>query len=181
MPPFGFRWYVLRTKPCKEKWVAEQIERRNIQAYFPLLKTFRKYLEAGRRQVEPLFPCYLFARAELASCYETIRRLSGLREVVRFGEHFPHLEDAVIAEFRRRETKDGYIRVRPAHASLRAREPVLVTEGLFAGHDGLFSGYLNAPDRVCVLLHFLQSRVRVELPAASIRPEYRVRAAGLTP
>ena len=82
------------------------------------------------------------------------------------------------AEFRRRETKEGYIRVRPVHRSLQAREPVLVSAGLFAGQGGLFSSFLNAPDRVCVLLHFLHSQVRVELRAASVRSASRPYAAG---
>lgn len=166
----GSRWYVLRTKPHKEKEVLAQLARRNIESYYPMLKTFRKYLEPGERQVEPFFPCYVFARADLALYFDQIRQLSGLHGVVRFGDYFPHLEADVIAEFRRRETPDGYIRVRRAARAFHAPEPVRITDGLLAGQVGLFSHYLNGPERVCLLLKFFHRLVPVELPASQVRP-----------
>jgi transcriptional antiterminator RfaH len=162
----GIHWYVLRTKPHSEKRVVAQLARRNIETYFPQIKAFRKYLGVGQRQVEPLFPCYMFARADLGRCYGDLRSLAGLRELVRFGGYFPYLEDTVIRELRRRETPEGYIRLR----RLLAPEPVRITGGLFAGNDGLFSRYLNAPERVCILLEFLHGQAKVDLAAAQVRP-----------
>lgn len=164
----GLRWYVVKTKPHRESEVRQQLARRNIETYSPMLKTFRKYLSRGQRQIEPLFPTYLFVSVDLARFYEDFRRLSGLRGVVRFGDYVPHLEAEVIADFRRRETPDGYIRIRGW--TLRASQPVRITGGLFAGQEGLFSGYLNAPERVCILMNFLHRKVRVELPAVQVRP-----------
>ena len=170
MPERALHWYVLRTKPYREKHVVEQLLRREIEAYSPLLKAFRKYLGSGQRQVEPVFPCYVFAQLDLDNGYEEIRRLGGLRGVVRFGDHVPRLDPEVIEEFRRRETPEGYIRVRPATPALEASEPVQITGGWFAGRDGMFSRYLNAPERVSILLDLLNGGVRVELESNQVKP-----------
>jgi len=165
----GIRWYVLRSKPYQEKQIAAHLGQRNIESYFPLFKAFRKYLGVGQRQVEPLFPCYLFARMDLALRWAEIQRLSGLRGLVRFGEYYPHLDSEWIAELRRRETPDGYIRVRPASRTMQHAQPVRIDGGLFAGQEGLFCRYLNAPERICILLQFLHSQAHVEVPAAQVR------------
>ena len=172
----GLCWYVLRTKPHREKHVGRQLAQRGIETYFPVLKAFHKYLREGQRQVEPLFPGYLFVRASLPSRYLEIRSLGGMLEVVRFGEHFPHLEAEVIAALRRRETREGYIRIRPV-AVLRASQPVRVTDGLFAGQEGLFCRYRNASERVSILLDFLHRQVRLELPATQVKPKTYAPAA----
>ncbi len=179
------RWLVLRTKPYREKEVAAQLDVRSIEAYFPQLKAFRKYLGAGKRQVEPLFPCYVFVRVNLAGRHE-LDKLGGARELVRFGSHVPHLDDEFIRELRRRETADGYIRIRPARPALLPTAPVRVTAGPFAGCDGLFSHHLNAPERVSVLLDMLHSRVSVELPADHVErlttvPPHASTAPNLSP
>ena len=172
----GMYWYVLRTKPHGEKRVGRQLAQCGIASYFPVLKAFRKYLRDGRRQVEPLFPGYLFALTSLPSRYAEIRNLSGMQDVVRFGEHFPHLDAEVIAALRRRETREGYIRIRPP-VRLLAGQPICVTGGLFDGQEGLFSGYRNASDRVSILLDFLHRQVLVDLPATQVKPKTYAPAA----
>jgi len=148
--------------------VAAQLEQRNLETYFPRLKVFRKYLLPGKREVEPLFPGYLFARVSMADCYAEIHRMSGLREIVRFGGAFPHLEAEIIAALRRRETPEGYIRVRQ-DGGLRTLDRVEVTGGPFAGRRGLLARYLPASERVCVLFDWLQGQVRVEMPSGQVR------------
>ncbi len=164
------QWYVLRIKPYQEKRVVAQLSRRDIEHYCPLLKVFRRDLITGRRQVEPFFPCYLFARINLTASYEEIRRLGGVRDVLRFGNFFPCVAPQVITELRRRETPAGYIRVRLGPRKLVASEAVIITNGLFTGQKGLFTRYLNGPERVCILLNFLERQVRVAMPAAVVRP-----------
>ncbi len=172
----GLYWYVLRTKPHREKHVGRQLAQRGIETYFPMLKAFRKYLREGQRQLEPLFPGYLFARVTISSRYAEIQNLSGMREVVRFGEHVPHLEAEVIAALRRCETGEGYIRIRPP-ALLRAAQPVCVTGGLFAGQEGLFCRYSEATERVSVLLDLLHQQVHLELPSSQVKSKTHAPAA----
>jgi transcription antitermination factor NusG len=105
--------------------------------------------------------------------HASLRKVGGIRDLVRFGGHIPHLEESVISEFRRRQTPDGHIRVRPPSAEMRRDEPVAITGGLFAGCEGLFSRYLNAPERVSILLDLLHNQARVSVPAAHVKPLMR--------
>jgi len=67
------RWHLLRTKTHQEKLLSENLQRRGIQHFLPLVKQNRT---RGSRKTTiqlPLFPGYLFLRGTIDDCYEADR------------------------------------------------------------------------------------------------------------
>lgn len=53
-------WYVIHTKPKNEKKVFEQILKKEIEAYLPLMQTVRYWSDRKKKLMVPLFPSYVF-------------------------------------------------------------------------------------------------------------------------
>jgi transcriptional antiterminator RfaH len=133
--------------------------------YCPRLRAQR--LSHGRRiEVRPLlFSGYCFVWIELQ--WHAARWSPGTCGLIMAGSGPAHVPDAVIAEIRARE-RGGLIELpkAPAH---RPGDQVRITSGPFAQHLALYEGQ-SAHERVEVLLQFLGSRQRTELPANAIEP-----------
>src|SRR5215472_14922779 len=53
-------WYVARSQPQKERYAAAALEQRGVESYLPVLT--KAHARAGRRNWEPFFAGYLFAK-----------------------------------------------------------------------------------------------------------------------
>ena len=73
-------WFVLYTKSRNEKLVAEQLRKREIEVYCPLLKTSRRWSDRTKVVEEPLFKSYCFVRLE----EHERARVFGVQGVVRY-------------------------------------------------------------------------------------------------
>ena len=55
-------WYVVYTKPKWEKKVAEQLSKRGVECYFPLIVQVRQWSDRKKKIEVPLFNSYIFVR-----------------------------------------------------------------------------------------------------------------------
>ncbi len=155
-------WYLVRTKPHKERWVCDQLAGCAAEVFLPLLRT------RGRLKValSPLFPCYLFARFDLHRDYFTVKYTSGVRGLVSAGRE-PLAVPAPIIEELRQRCSDGAVEL-PRKAFGRG-ERVRVVSGLFRGFEAIFERYLSSSERVAVLLEAIQAEgIRVVLPREAV-------------
>jgi len=154
-------WYALYTKPRQEQRLAEELRARGIETFLPL------YTERRRGEVpraRPLFPCYLFGRADLEVVgVSFFRWLPGVRALVSFGGVPARVPEEAIALVRKRllevEVCGGF---RPAR--FRPGERVRVREGPLAGLEAVFEGPLEPSERVRILIRFLGECNRAEVP-----------------
>jgi len=159
-------WYLVNTKPRKERWVADQLATVLPEVYLPLLRA--KTPRWGRMawSVGPLFPCYLFARFDLQLNYFDVKYIQGVRGLVSAGNE-PLAVPAVIVEEIRRRAKDGVIEI--AQKPIAKGDRVTVVEGPFRGLEAIFERYLSGAERVAILLSAVGATgVRMVLPASSI-------------
>ena len=162
------RWYVIRVKPFKEAYVQMQLAScTSIKTYCPQMKTPKKYLRRGQTQVEPVFPGYVFVRLDPRTQIFQLRRLHGYNALLSFDGRPARVPDELIRDFRRKAGSRGYIVYRPA-TTLEVNDPVQVVDGAFRGHTGLFLNYQGGAERVCLLMDFMNSRLRMELPASMV-------------
>lgn len=56
------RWFAVYTKYKAEKFVAEKLQKKGIEAYVPLLHYTRKYKSKTKQVALPLISCYVFVR-----------------------------------------------------------------------------------------------------------------------
>jgi transcriptional antiterminator RfaH len=161
-------WYCIRTKRYKESWVAYQLRESCDEVYLPLLRERRWVRRQLQWVIEPLFPCYLFARFVANKGIHTMRYMSGVAGIiVSSPEDGPTVVDEQIIAILREHSLSGYVEIEPA--PFFPDEELEIIAGPFQGLRALFYQELRAGERVAVLLEMLSSRVRVELPRAYVQ------------
>jgi transcriptional antiterminator RfaH len=104
------------------------------------------------RVVEPLFPCYIFARCSLERSFDEIRYVTGVSSLVHFGQRVAIVPEEVISDLRLQfQTEEPIV----VEESLSPGTEVLVAEGAFLGSRAIVVQYLPAKQRVQILLEFL--------------------------
>ncbi len=165
-------WFVVRTKPrCEEEAEANL----RAQGFVVLCPRYRKRVRHARKEtmkLAPLFPGYLFIQlAPHERRWTTIRSTRGVAYVVHFGDRYPSLPEAFIAEMQARMDAQGVVRLPDMREeSLRPGDLVRIRTGALAGLWGVVER-LKPQDRVVVLVELLQREVRVELPGWQIARE----------
>lgn len=153
-------WYALYTKPFKEFQVAEILEGKGVEVFLPTIRVWKARLR--REKEEPFFPCYLFARFDVEALGPSlIQWTPGLKRVVGFDGQWTVVPDVVIEYIKTRVqevNEKGFGGIMPG-------ERVKIVKGPLKGLEAMFEAPLPAAQRVRVLLEFLGSLRRCEIPA----------------
>lgn len=151
-------WYVLHTKPNKERQVQDLLAERRVEAYLPLIPTFR----ANRRIVlQPFFARYLFVRADLDLLGRWfLHYFPGSHGLVTIGEEPAKVSDQAIARIREQiQAVDGVA----VHGDLIVPgDSVVFVSGPFAEWRAIFDRRLDSAGRAAVLIQLLEKQVRIE-------------------
>jgi transcriptional antiterminator RfaH len=162
-------WYCARTKPKHEHIAAANLRKNlELEVFHPRLRVERATQRGVVRVVEPLFPCYLFVRCELAEKLGEIQHTNGIREMVRFGGKIPSVPDAVIGELRECFLMDAAM---PVESCFSPGDEVTVVEGVFAEARAFVLRVMPGRKRVQVLLEILGRSMPVEMDYASVVQE----------
>jgi transcription antitermination factor NusG len=60
--PEESNWYAIHTKPRNEKWIAEQLQEKEVFTFLPLLQQIHRWSDRWTQVVVPMFSCYVFVR-----------------------------------------------------------------------------------------------------------------------
>ena len=168
------RWYCVYTKVEAEVWARGNLWQRGYEAYLPRYARRRRHARRTDFVAAPLFPRYLFVRADLAARgARVITFAPGVSHLVSFGAGPVPVPDAVIAELRSHEGEDGLVEVtwgKGAASAYRAGERVRIHEGALCDQVGLFQCRLDA-ERVVILLELLGRAVPVRVAARALSAE----------
>jgi transcription antitermination factor NusG len=77
----GARWYALQVKAQKERSVAAILDHKGYEAYLPLYRTATAKTGRAGNEERPLFPGYVFCRADLSNRFAPVITTPG---VIRF-------------------------------------------------------------------------------------------------
>ena len=129
-PPME-HWYLVHTKPSRERQVAVQLHQRGFVVYLPLIWVSPVNPRASRER--PYFPGYLFAKLDLQSVgADVIRWSPGVKDLVEFYGEPASISDAFVAEL-----QQCLNRVRAvggnARDGARGTDFLLVNQGPFEG------------------------------------------------
>ena len=157
-------WYALYTKPRCEAQVVRALAVRGIAAFLPLLPD----RQTGRSK--PFFPCYLFARCDLASVgLTTLNWVPGLRRILSFAGRPVIVPDKAVdlieSGLQQIEAQGGL----PGHP-FKPGDEVVIEAGPLAGLRAVFQGPLGPAERVRILVSFLGEANRAEVPIEILRP-----------
>lgn len=159
-------WYLVRTKPGKERWVRDQLAAILPEVFLPMLRARMPRWGKLAVSVAPLFPGYLFARFDLTSHYFNVKYLPGVGGLVSAGMDPLVVPETIVHEIRLRGVNDVVeIQEKPFDSGERVR----VVEGPFRGFEAIFDRYLSGAERVAILLNTIQTTgLRVVLSAAAV-------------
>lgn len=159
-------WYLVRTKPGKERWVRDQLSARLSEVFLPMLKARMPRWGRLSMSVAPLFPCYLFARLDLQTDYFEVKYLAGVTGLVSAGADPIVVPQGIIEEIRARGVND-VIEIR--EVPFDSGQPVRIVEGPFRGFEAIFERYLSGAERVAILLNTIKKGgPRIVLPASAL-------------
>ncbi|HKV55977.1 MAG TPA: transcription termination/antitermination NusG family protein [Candidatus Binataceae bacterium] len=159
-------WYLVRTKPGKERWVHDQLCGILPEAFLPLLEARTPRWGKMAWSIVPLFPCYVFARFDLQSRYFDVKYMPGVQGIVSAGRDPLSVPGTVVDEIRLRGV-DGVVKIE--EKSFDNGDRIRVVEGPFRGFEAIFERYLSGPERVAILLSAVEANgLRVVLSASAV-------------
>jgi transcriptional antiterminator RfaH len=159
-------WYAIYTKPKREEMVSASLSQAGIEVYNPQLRA-RKYMKGQYRDVvEPLFPCYIFARFDPQTSLWMIRYTRGVKKVVSSINTPWLVAGEMIDLIRSREDDNGIITLK--YDAYRIGDAVKVANGPFAGLTGIFERPMKGNERVMLLLNAVSYQARVVVDRASL-------------
>jgi transcriptional antiterminator RfaH len=164
------RWYAVHCEARMETWARANLWQRGLEVYLPCYHKRRRHARRSDWVTRPLFPGYLFVRADLeAGDRRRVDSAPGVRRMVSFGDHTPAIADNIIEEIRGRQDADGLIRLaKPAR--FRRGEALRIAAGALSDQIGLFQ-CASDDQRVFLLLDLLGRKVRVRVPADQVSRE----------
>jgi transcriptional antiterminator RfaH len=161
------KWYVIRSKPRRERFVHDQLSGQGLEVFYPAVKVHPVNPRAARERA--YFPSYLFVHLDLSAFgANRLRWLPAAVGLLEFGGEPAIVPDLLVVQLKRKvsaiQAAGGLV-----FADLNQGDVIKITSGPFAGYEAIFDLRLKGADRVRVLLELLRRQVPLELDAGSIR------------
>lgn len=158
------KWYVLRTKPHKERAVYRLlVQKDDLDVYFPALRV--KPVNPRASKIRPYFPGYMFVNVDLEQQGDNaLRWTPGTKGLVRFGGQPASVPEHLIYELQKRLAALQEEQNQP-QGEFQKGDKVRIVDGPLAGYEAIFDVRLSGKDRVQILLSLLSgqaTRVKLE-------------------
>ncbi|MBI4220992.1 MAG: hypothetical protein HY682_12665 [Chloroflexi bacterium] len=167
-------WYVAKSKPGKERILATELARYDVETFYPYLRKVR----GGDARLEALFPTYMFCRFDpLQPDWQAIRWAHGLAYFLQADDELATVPEPLIEYL-----KDKTLRWNQGSTQSRFKpgERVRIVNGPFTGFEAIFRSYIPSRERCQVLLQAIKTFSTVEVPERdldSISTSWRTRFA----
>jgi transcriptional antiterminator RfaH len=165
------RWYLVHTRPARERVAEENLERQGYRVYYPrLLQPVRARARWVERVVS-LFPRYVFLHLEVGrQALSPAQSTMGVATLVRFGFDYAVVPHKVIESLRARaDPATGLHRLDRQRNMLAHGARVRIVAGAFGGLEGVFQRQ-SGDERVIVLLKLLGQSTPVCVPGGFVMP-----------
>jgi transcriptional antiterminator RfaH len=141
-------WYCVKTKARQEKSAEFNLLSQGYTVFLP--KCFN---EKRKNKIEVMFPCYLFVSLTIGiDDFASIRSTAGCSEVVRFGNHIPTIDDAVIESLKGAADTDDVVRMNDDFFNVG--DEVRIKSGTFKFFEGIIKAR-SGQDRVMIMMNVL--------------------------
>ena len=155
----SLQWIAIRSKPRSEKIVLNELNKKCIESFLPLIKKRQQWSDRKKWVEFPLFPSYLFARIELKdSLY--IMNTHGVNTIVKFGDKVITVEDKVVNSIKL--ALEGGYELHPMKYFTIGDE-VEVIDGPMKGVVGIVENKLKNENRLVIKIDALQQAVAVHI------------------
>jgi transcription antitermination factor NusG len=154
------RWYVLYLRSRYEKRVHEELEKRGIESFLPLVMEVRQWSDRKKKVDMPLFPGYDFVRIELSQKLRVLE-VDGVVKFVAIGSARPEpVPDEQIESLKLVIASPKTLR---KENPMKGGEVVRVKSGPLAGAQGIVVRTKGAA-RLVISIDSIKQAVSVEIP-----------------
>jgi transcriptional antiterminator RfaH len=153
-------WYVIQTKPKKEKEAESYLSIKGLKIFSPLIESFAQRRGRFSKEIKPLFPNYIFGNFDPIADYTLVKYGKGVNKIVSFGTDPTPISEVVVEGIMNRIDPTGIVRLK---VDLRANDPVRVKSGPFRDFLGIFEKWLPEKERVRILLNLIGYQPQIEL------------------
>jgi transcriptional antiterminator RfaH len=152
-------------KPKQDALAEQNLKNQGYQVYCPKIRVQTQHRGKMLSQVQTLFPRYLFIQlCDENQNWAPIRSTKGVLHIVRFGNHIPTVDDALIEEIRKRETQQLETQ---GLAQLVNGDTIRIESGPFYGHHAIFERY-DADQRIIALMTIIGQPQKITLDAVQV-------------
>jgi len=152
-------WYVIYTKPGKEDTVAGSLHGIGLNVLNPKYRTKKYKRNKLVDVIEPLFPCYMFARFDKEKYAHLITYTRGVRYIV--GKQHPIVvRDEIIDAIRESMEEGDVVVIKPER--FESGERVIIREGPFRNFYGIFEREIKGNERVMILLETIHYKIELD-------------------
>ena len=152
------QWIAVRSKPRAEKVALDQLEKKGIQAYLPLVRQKRKWSDRLKWVELPLFPGYLFAKVALKNSIFVLETY-GVSTVIKFGGEVAVVQESVVKSIRL--ALEGGYELKPTEYFIKG-DKVEVIEGPMKGMKGIVSN-IKGKEKLVIKIDALQQAIVVHI------------------
>ena len=131
------KWFVLQTKPRKEKIVLQQIEQKKIEVYSPFIEKIRIWSDRKKKIQVPLFSGYVFIHGDESERIKAITDTIGAMKYIYFQKRPAVVSDMEIEIIKQALLSPEKISIEEKR--IKKGDLIVVSHGLFKG----MKGYVN--------------------------------------
>ena len=158
------QWIVVRSKPRSEKVAHNELVKKNIESYLPLLKERRKWSDRKKWVEFPLFSSYLFARIDIKDSIFVLQT-QGVNTIVKFGKQIAIVQNSVIEAIRL--AMEGGYQLEPVEYFVEGNK-VEVIAGPMKGVKGIVAK-LKGQNRLIIKIDAIQQALSIQIESKFIR------------
>ena len=158
------QWIVVRSKPRSEKVAHNELVKKNIEAYLPLLKERRKWSDRKKWVEFPLFSSYLFARIDIKDSIFVLQT-QGVNTIVKFGKQIAIVQNSVIKAIRL--AMEGGYQLEPVEYFVEGNQ-VEVIAGPMKGVKGIVAK-LKGQNRLILKIDAIQQALSIQIESKFIK------------
>ena len=166
------QWIVVRSKPRAEKVAFDQLMKKGIEVYLPLVKKRQKWSDRKVWVELPLFSSYLFAKVELKNSIY-ILQTHGVSSIVKFNGTVATVQESVLNSIR--WALEGGYELEPMEYFFQG-DKVEVIEGPMKGTIGVVVE-LKGEERLVLKIDALQQAVSVHIDTKILQSVDKKRAS----
>ena len=169
MQPEKPNWFAVVSKPRQEKTALENLQRQGFECFLPMAENpYQRRSKKSQKIVEPLFPRYLFLKANASQQnLAPVRYTKGVQNMVRFGIELAVVPESVIHAIKTCENPEtGLIKIEPV--LIKAGDEVSLFDGPLAGIKGIVQE-TDSNNRALILMELLGRPTSVQVDTLSLQ------------
>ena len=163
MEPNKLNWFAVVTKPRQEQIALENLQRQGFECFLPMAENpYQRRSKKQQKQIEPLFPRYLFLNAiAKTQNLAPVRSTYGVISMVRFGTELAVIPEHIINAIKQRITPEtGLIEIKAIQ--IKPGDKVKVFDGPLAGLNGIVQEK-SSEKRTIILMKLLGRPTKVKV------------------